>query len=105
MASMHGQRRRPTGELSLLLLPALQGQAGAAGAVGGVRDRICAVQCVTCMPPHRQPRRSQNLMKWTCFIPGKPNTDWEGGFYPLTMEFSEDYPTKPPKVCGDDRAD
>lgn len=37
-------------------------------------------------------------MKWNCFIPGKPDTDWEGGFYPLAMEFSEDYPTKPPKV-------
>lgn len=40
---------------------------------------------------------STNLMKWNCFIPGKPGTDWEGGFYPLSMEFSEDYPTKPPK--------
>lgn len=38
-------------------------------------------------------------MKWKCHIPGKQGTDWEGGFYPLTMEFSEDYPTKPPKVC------
>jgi len=37
-------------------------------------------------------------MKWNCFIPGKPSTDWEGGFYPLSMEFTEDYPTKPPKV-------
>lgn len=37
-------------------------------------------------------------MKWKCHIPGKQGTDWEGGFYPLTMEFSEDYPTKPPKV-------
>lgn len=40
---------------------------------------------------------SVNLMRWKCFIPGRPKTDWEGGFYPLTMEFSEDYPTKPPK--------
>ncbi|MCE3216194.1 SUMO-conjugating enzyme sce1 [Datura stramonium] len=24
-------------------------------------------------------------------------TDWEGGHYPLTMHFSEDYPSKPPK--------
>lgn len=24
-------------------------------------------------------------------------TDWEGGFYPLTLLFSEDYPSKPPK--------
>jgi ubiquitin-conjugating enzyme E2 I len=38
-------------------------------------------------------------MKWKCYIPGKANTDWDGGFYPLSMEFSEDYPAKPPKVC------
>ncbi|WVZ12576.1 hypothetical protein V8G54_017106 [Vigna mungo] len=25
------------------------------------------------------------------------NTDWEGGYFPLTMHFSEDYPSKPPK--------
>jgi hypothetical protein len=37
-------------------------------------------------------------MKWKCHIPGKADTDWDGGFYPLGMEFSEDYPTKPPKV-------
>lgn len=37
-------------------------------------------------------------MKWKCFVPGKKGTDWEGGFYPLTMEFTEDYPAKPPKV-------
>ena len=37
-------------------------------------------------------------MKWKCHIPGKPKTDWEGGYFPLTIEFSEDYPSKPPKV-------
>lgn len=39
------------------------------------------------------------MMKWVCNIPGKQNTDWEGGFFPLTMEFPEEYPAKPPKVC------
>lgn len=24
-------------------------------------------------------------------------TDWEGGYYPLTLIFTEDYPSKPPK--------
>lgn len=24
-------------------------------------------------------------------------TDWESGYYPLTLHFSEDYPSKPPK--------
>jgi hypothetical protein len=30
-------------------------------------------------------------------IPGKDGTIWANGLYPLTMEFSEDYPHKPPK--------
>ncbi|CAD5181084.1 unnamed protein product [Musa acuminata subsp. malaccensis] len=38
-----------------------------------------------------------NLMIWHCTIPGKPGTDWEGGYFPLTLYFSEDYPSKPPK--------
>ncbi|KAL5987733.1 hypothetical protein ACLOJK_035485 [Asimina triloba] len=24
-------------------------------------------------------------------------TDWEGGYFPITLHFSEDYPSKPPK--------
>ncbi|KAH9617300.1 hypothetical protein KSS87_019075 [Heliosperma pusillum] len=40
---------------------------------------------------------SVNLLMWNCIIPGKAGTDWEGGFYPLTMHFSEEYPSKPPK--------
>jgi hypothetical protein len=39
-------------------------------------------------------------MKWKCYIPGKSNTDWDGGFYPLSMEFTDDYPAKPPKVTA-----
>lgn len=27
----------------------------------------------------------------------KMQTDWEGGNFPLTLQFSEDYPSKPPK--------
>ena len=42
--------------------------------------------------------RSVNLMKWKCYIPGKKGTDWDSGYFPLTMEFTEDYPAKPPKV-------
>jgi ubiquitin-conjugating enzyme E2 I len=34
-------------------------------------------------------------------IPGKKGSPWEGGLYKLTMEFSEDYPTRPPLcACG-----
>jgi ubiquitin-protein ligase len=39
-----------------------------------------------------------DLLRWECIIPGPDKTDWAGGFYPMTMEFSEDYPVKPPKV-------
>eukprot|EP00758_Cryptobia_borreli_P003168 Tbor_TRINITY_DN3572_c0_g2::TRINITY_DN3572_c0_g2_i1::g.2917::m.2917/K10577/UBE2I, UBC9; ubiquitin-conjugating enzyme E2 I len=38
-----------------------------------------------------------DLMKWEAGIPGKEGTIWEGGEYQLTMTFTEDYPTKPPK--------
>ena len=41
-----------------------------------------------------------DLLKWECTIPGPDKTDWAGGFYPLTMEFTEEYPSRPPKVCA-----
>nr|CAD1835305.1 unnamed protein product [Ananas comosus var. bracteatus] len=47
--------------------------------------------------PETLPDGSVNLMVWHCTIPGKQGTDWEGGFFPLTIHFSEDYPSKPPK--------
>ncbi|PWA55797.1 ubiquitin-conjugating enzyme/RWD-like protein [Artemisia annua] len=47
--------------------------------------------------PESLPDGSVNLMKWNCIIPGKAGTDWEGGYYPLTLIFTDDYPSKPPK--------
>ncbi|KAI3427128.1 hypothetical protein D9Q98_007065 [Chlorella vulgaris] len=41
---------------------------------------------------------STNIVKWHCKLPGKAGTLWEGGMFPLTLEFSHDYPTKPPRV-------
>lgn len=38
-----------------------------------------------------------DIMTWEAGVPGKEGTPWEGGFYRLTMTFTEDYPTKPPK--------
>ena len=55
-----------------------------------------------------------DLFRWECKIPGKKGVSalfiwifvllfaflqslWEGGIYKLTMEFTEDYPNKPPK--------
>lgn len=40
---------------------------------------------------------SSNMMLWEAGVPGKEGTDWEGGVYKVTMEFSDDYPSKPPK--------
>ncbi|KAI3747886.1 hypothetical protein L6452_10608 [Arctium lappa] len=46
--------------------------------------------------PESRPDGSVNLMVWHCTIPGKVGTDWEGGYYPLTVNFTEEYPSKPP---------
>eukprot|EP01123_Difflugia_compressa_P013825 TRINITY_DN6664_c0_g1_i1.p1 TRINITY_DN6664_c0_g1~~TRINITY_DN6664_c0_g1_i1.p1 ORF type:complete len:158 (-),score=18.98 TRINITY_DN6664_c0_g1_i1:71-544(-) len=48
--------------------------------------------------PMRNPDGSLNMFRWECGIPGKKNTNWQNAIYPLTIEFSEDYPTKPP-IC------
>jgi len=36
------------------------------------------------------------MKKWSCVIPGKQGTIWEGGAYPLNLEFPDEYPTRPP---------
>lgn len=38
-----------------------------------------------------------NLMTWEMGIPGKKNTIWEGGVYPVTINFSSEYPEEPPE--------
>jgi len=40
-----------------------------------------------------------DLTVWDCFLPGKTGTIWEGGLYPITLTFGEDYPAKPPRVA------
>jgi ubiquitin-conjugating enzyme E2 I len=51
--------------------------------------------------PATNPDGSMNLFVWKCGIPGKKGTPWEGGTYPLTMTFPDDYPSKPPKCAFD----
>jgi len=36
------------------------------------------------------------LLVWDCIVPGKKDTLWSEGFYPITLRFSEEYPEKPP---------
>ncbi|KAJ1491227.1 ubiquitin-conjugating enzyme/RWD-like protein, partial [Baffinella frigidus] len=33
-----------------------------------------------------------------CGMPGAVGTDWEGGVFPVTMNFPPEYPVLPPKV-------
>ena len=40
---------------------------------------------------------SSDIMVWEAGIPGKEETDWAGGVYKVRLEFSEEYPSKPPK--------
>ena len=40
-----------------------------------------------------------NIMQWHAVIFGPDDTPWEGGTFKLSMEFSEEYPNKPP-VAG-----
>ena len=47
--------------------------------------------------PSKKDDNSTNLMKWETGIPGKDGTDWAGGVFKVTMEFPEEYPSKPPK--------
>lgn len=48
--------------------------------------------------PVTLPDGTQDILNWEVVIPGKDGTLWEGARIPMTMQFSEDYPNKPP-VC------
>jgi len=39
-----------------------------------------------------------NILSWQAVIFGPDDTPWEGGTFNLTLEFTEEYPNKPPKV-------
>lgn len=39
-----------------------------------------------------------NVMAWQAVILGPDETVWEGGIFKLLLEFTEDYPNKPPAV-------
>mmetsp|Transcript_11152 Transcript_11152/g.24861 ORF Transcript_11152/g.24861 Transcript_11152/m.24861 type:complete len:160 (+) Transcript_11152:175-654(+) len=40
---------------------------------------------------------SSDMMTWEAGIPGKEGTDWANGVYKVRMEFSDEYPSRPPK--------
>ena len=39
-----------------------------------------------------------NMMKWDATIIGPPDTPYEGGIFKLSIDFSHDYPFKPPTI-------
>ncbi len=39
-----------------------------------------------------------NILSWDAVIFGPEETHWEGGSFKLLLEFTEEYPTKPPLV-------
>jgi len=41
---------------------------------------------------------SANLFKWEAGIPGKKDTDWEGGVYKVNIVFTPEYPSQAPVV-------
>eukprot|EP00993_Chasmostoma_nieuportense_P005622 NODE_6242_length_557_cov_19.902326_g6077_i0.p1 GENE.NODE_6242_length_557_cov_19.902326_g6077_i0~~NODE_6242_length_557_cov_19.902326_g6077_i0.p1 ORF type:complete len:179 (+),score=53.82 NODE_6242_length_557_cov_19.902326_g6077_i0:53-538(+) len=47
--------------------------------------------------PKEKEDGNTDLMHWEAGIPGKAGTPWEAGLYKLTIDFSDDYPSKPPK--------
>ncbi|KAF4747914.1 Ubiquitin-conjugating enzyme E2 2, variant 2 [Perkinsus olseni] len=41
---------------------------------------------------------TDDIMKWTAVMFGPEDTPWEGGTFQLEVTFSEEFPTKPPRV-------
>jgi ubiquitin-conjugating enzyme E2 I len=38
-----------------------------------------------------------DLLRWEAGVPGRAGGLWEGGLYHMTMTFTEEYPSRPPK--------
>ncbi len=41
---------------------------------------------------------SKSILVWEAVIFGPEDTQWEGGSFKLLLEFTEEYPTKPPVI-------
>ncbi|KAL1528298.1 hypothetical protein AB1Y20_009654 [Prymnesium parvum] len=40
---------------------------------------------------------TQDILLWDCVIPAKKGGLWDGAFVPMTMSFTDDYPSRAPK--------
>eukprot|EP00729_Bicosta_minor_P016261 gene16261-17362_t len=48
--------------------------------------------------PSKDADGAMDMYKWKCVIPGRDGTPWEGGYYHLTVMFTDEYPLVPPKA-------
>jgi ubiquitin-conjugating enzyme E2 I len=48
-------------------------------------------------PDGSEARNAHGGSSWEAGIPGKAGTDWEGGVYKVLLEFSDEFPSRPPK--------
>ena len=46
--------------------------------------------------PKKGPDGQMDLFHWECLVPGRADTPWAGGYYPVTLEFTRAYPAQPP---------
>lgn len=46
--------------------------------------------------PNKLKNGELDLFHWECLIPGPEKSDWEGGFYRLTLDFPPTYPVAAP---------
>jgi ubiquitin-protein ligase len=42
--------------------------------------------------------QENNILCWEAVIFGPEDTPWEGGSFKLLLEFTEEYPNKPPSI-------
>ena len=49
-------------------------------------------QTITAIP------NDSDIFKWDAIIFGPDDTEWEGGVFKLLMEFTDQYPNKPPDI-------
>ena len=47
--------------------------------------------------PRTNPDGTQDILHWDCVVPGKKDTIWGAGRYPVHMVFTDEYPSKPPE--------
>ena len=44
------------------------------------------------------PIGENNLLQWNAFMEGPQDTAWDGGLFELKIDFTQEYPSKAPKI-------